>query len=133
MKLTPKQTIHRKAGMTLIELTVVIVVLLALIAVLFVGASAYKKGADTAACTMAQRNVQQACRAYYNLNPDAAAAATAANLKTAELLAEIPKCPTTGTILTFVDLGRTAKIGELFAVCADAATLKHVPANSANW
>jgi type II secretory pathway pseudopilin PulG len=129
MKLTQNTSLKRNSGMTLIELTVVIVILLALIAVLFVGAQAYKRGADKAACTMAQRNVQQACRAYYNLNPSAPAA-DAATLKTAELLAEIPKCPTTGDDLIFDDAGADAAIGTLFVTCA---TADHVPTNIANW
>jgi type II secretory pathway pseudopilin PulG len=129
MKLTQNTSLKRNSGMTLIELTVVIVILLALIAVLFVGAQAYKRGADKAACTMAQRNVQQACRAYYNLTPSAPAA-TAGELAKAELLAEIPKCPTTGVILAFVDKGADAAIGTLFVTCA---TDGHVPTNIANW
>jgi type II secretory pathway pseudopilin PulG len=57
-----------KPGMTLIEITVVILVLLTLIAVLFIGANIYKKGADRAACILNIRNIQQAVRADQNLN-----------------------------------------------------------------
>ena len=53
--------------MTLIEITVVILVLLTLISVLFIGASAYKKGADRAACILNIRNVHQAVRVNQNL------------------------------------------------------------------
>ena len=56
-----------KPGMTLIEITVVILVLLTLIAVLFIGANIYKKGADRAACILNIRNIQQAVRADQNL------------------------------------------------------------------
>ena len=56
-----------KSGMTLIEITVVILVLLTLIAVLFIGANIYKKGADRAACILNIRNIQQAVRADQNL------------------------------------------------------------------
>lgn len=44
MKLTNTQTMKRKSGMTLLELTVVILVLLSLISILFIGARAWKKG-----------------------------------------------------------------------------------------
>jgi len=54
--------------MTLIEITVVILVLLTLISVLFIGANIYKKGADRAACILNIRNVHQAVRAHQNLN-----------------------------------------------------------------
>ena len=48
MKLNNTLTTKRKAGMTLLELTVVILVLLSLISILFVGARAWKKGSDRA-------------------------------------------------------------------------------------
>lgn len=66
MKLT--QTTKRKAGMTLLELTVVILVLLSLISILFVGARAWKKGSDRSANIMNIRNVQQAVRGHQNMN-----------------------------------------------------------------
>jgi len=66
MKLT--RTSKRASGMTLLELTVVILVLLSLISILFVGARAWKKGSDRAANIMNIRNVQQAVRAHQNMN-----------------------------------------------------------------
>ena len=71
MKLTQTHRVKRKSGMTLLELTVVIVVLLSLISILFVGARAWKKGSDRAANIMNLRNCQQAMRGHqnmYNLN-----------------------------------------------------------------
>ena len=65
MKLT--QNTKRSAGLTLLELTVVILVLLALIGILFFGASAFKKGADRAASILVIRNTQQAVRSYSNM------------------------------------------------------------------
>jgi prepilin-type N-terminal cleavage/methylation domain-containing protein len=56
-----------KPGMTLLELTVVILVLLSLISILFVGARAWKKGSDRAANIMNLRNVQQAVRSEANM------------------------------------------------------------------
>ena len=54
-------------GMTLLELTVVILVLLSLISILFIGARAWKKGSDRAANILNIRNVQQAVRAHVNV------------------------------------------------------------------
>lgn len=65
MKLT--HTTKRKAGMTLLELTVVILVLLSLISILFIGARAWKKGSDRAANILNIRNVQQAVRGHENM------------------------------------------------------------------
>ena len=55
------------SGMTLLELTVVILVLLSLISILFVGARAWKRGSDRAANIMNIRNVQQAVRGHENM------------------------------------------------------------------
>ena len=66
MKLNNKYT-KRKAGMTLLELTVVILVLLSLITILFIGARAWKRGADRSANILNIRNVQQAVRGHANM------------------------------------------------------------------
>ena len=68
MKLTNTQTMKRKSGMTLLELTVVILVLLSLISILFIGARAWKKGSDRAASILQIRNAQQAVRSFSNMN-----------------------------------------------------------------
>jgi type II secretory pathway pseudopilin PulG len=57
----------RSKGMTLLELTVVILVLLSLITILFVGARAWKKGSDRSANIMNIRNCQLAMRGYENM------------------------------------------------------------------
>ena len=67
MKLTNTHNMKCKSGMTLLELTVVILVLLSLISILFIGARAWKKGSDRAANILNIRNVQQAVRAHANV------------------------------------------------------------------
>ncbi len=67
MKLTNTQNMKSKSGMTLLELTVVILVLLSLISILFIGARAWKKGSDRAANILNIRNVQQAVRGHANV------------------------------------------------------------------
>ena len=82
MKLTHTQNMKAsKSGMTLLELTVVILVLLSLISILFIGARAWKKGSDRAASILQIRNVQQAVRSYSNMN-GRNAGDTVATLKT---------------------------------------------------
>lgn len=66
MKLTNTHSMKAKSGMTLLELTVVILVLLSLISILFVGARAWKKGSDRSANIMNLRNSQQAMRGHQN-------------------------------------------------------------------
>jgi prepilin-type N-terminal cleavage/methylation domain-containing protein len=68
MKLTNTHNMKAKSGMTLLELTVVILVLLSLISILFIGARAWKKGSDRSASILTIRNVQQAVRSYSNMN-----------------------------------------------------------------
>lgn len=67
MKLTNIKSKKSKSGMTLIELTVVILVLLSLISVLFVGARAWMRGSDRANAALLIRNAQQGCRAQCNI------------------------------------------------------------------
>lgn len=61
-----------KSGMTLLELTVVILVLMTLVGILFVGAKAWKRGSDRSSCILNVRNCQSAIRGYsntYGVNP----------------------------------------------------------------
>lgn len=79
MKLT--RTTKRASGMTLLELTVVILVLLSLISILFIGARAWKRGSDRAGAILTIRNVQQAVRSFANMNGiDPGTTTTAATL-----------------------------------------------------
>jgi len=104
MKLTKTANTKIKPGMTLIEITVVILVLLTLISVLFIGANIYKKGADRAACILNIRNVHQAVRANQNLN----AKNTSDDLErgdiigTGKYLEAEPVCPTSSQIAAAV-------------------------------
>ncbi len=64
MKLTKTK---KNKGMTLIELTVVILVLLSLISVLFIGARAWLEGSERAQAAILIRNAQQGMRSHSNL------------------------------------------------------------------
>ncbi len=57
-------------GMTILELTIVILVLLALISILFVGAAGWKRGTDKATNLINIRNCQQAMRGHQNVAID---------------------------------------------------------------
>jgi prepilin-type N-terminal cleavage/methylation domain-containing protein len=140
MKLTNTQTMKRKSGMTLLELTVVILVLLSLISILFVGARAWKKGSDRAGCILNIRNVQQAVRGHANMNnlnegdallstviygtaSDSSNAASTVYLKT-------PECPADGVYKPIETVPTT---GALYITCALAPTAQHEPAEYATW
>jgi len=54
-------------GLTLIEVTLVIAVLLGLISVLFIGVSAYKEGTNRSQCILNASSTQKAVRAHQNM------------------------------------------------------------------
>lgn len=75
--------------MTLLELTMVVLVLLALVSILFVGARAWVRGADRSENIMNIRNVQQAMRGHQNMN----------DVKDSEIVAQAPRASFTSTLL----------------------------------
>ncbi len=100
MKLNTRN-MKSKSGMTLLELTVVILVLLSLISILFVGARAWKKGSDRSANIMNIRNCQQAMRGEENMK----GLAKAAPFVQAQLEAYIKYPAAIGTAVTYTNLG----------------------------
>ena len=123
-------------GMTLIEITVVILVLLTLIAVLFIGANIYKTGTERAACILNIRNIHQAVRAHQNLQ----GANIGDPLDTSLIygpglyLDSEPSCPTnTGG---YNETATFPVVGMAAATCDDygaAVVEDHVPANTDGW
>jgi prepilin-type N-terminal cleavage/methylation domain-containing protein len=67
LPLPVKPAAPRCPGFTLLELSVVVSVLLALASLLATGARAWKRGTDRANCLITMRNTQQAVRCYQNL------------------------------------------------------------------
>ena len=88
----------RQRGTTLIELSVVIAVLLLLVGVLFIGITAWKSGANTAACIVNLSSIQKAARGYANMNSLLVGSGeTSATLMTAGFWSSAPTCPGGGT------------------------------------
>ena len=123
-----------QAGLTLIEVTLVIAVLLGLISVLFIGVAAYKKGSDRAKCILNISTVQKACRSYANMyekNIADTLAADGADFVGAGLFIEsAPACPAGGayTYGTAVPASGTALM-----TCSLATSDTHVPSSTAGW
>lgn len=135
MKLTNKQTMKRKSGMTLLELTVVILVLLSLISVLFIGARAWKRGADRAACILNIRNVQNAVRSWANMNNkrETEAMTQAVIIGTGLFVEKAPTCPGGGTY-DMSALATVPPIGTLAMKCSlGTGPEDHVPDNYEAW
>ena len=67
MKTIRPPRVFSRHGITLIETTVVLAVLLTLLSVLFMATQSWKRGSDRAACIVTLRNIQVATRSYQNL------------------------------------------------------------------
>lgn len=133
MKISAKPSRNHGRGLTLIELTVVILVLLALVAVLFIGGRSWKQGADRSGCIMNLRNIQQALRSHQNLSGKATGATIniPVDLVGADnFLQTTPQCPGAGTY-SFASV--IPDLGTLAAQCSLATTRGHVPASYSGW
>ncbi len=98
--------------MTLIEITLVIAILLGLIAVLFIGISAYKQGSDRAKCILQMATVQKLVISYANLNGlNTGATAGTAELITDGYISAAPACPAGGSYTA------TNKVPDSTTVC----------------
>jgi type II secretory pathway pseudopilin PulG len=126
LNITPRS--KRKSGMTLLELTVVILVLLSLISILFIGARAWKRGSDRAGCLIIIRNIQVAMRGDQNMRNSAPGAPglLAANIiSPTAYIRTAPVCPADRTTpYTYLADGNYPAIGlPLYATCAQAANI----------
>ena len=121
------------AGMTLIEVTLVIAVLLGLISVLFIGVKAYKQGSDRAKCILNVSTVQKAVRSYQNLYEldEGDTIAQTAIVGSGKMLEVAPGCPTAGNAYTWSATVPTT--GSLMITCDDAGGTDHQPASTDGW
>ncbi len=133
MKLTSTHITKRKSGMTLLELTVVILVLLSLISILFIGARAWKKGSDRAACILNIRNVQQAVRSHQNMY----ALTTEDPITWTDIVSDdgdkylkTPSCPSNGD---YTQVETFPELGSLAMTCSLAGDDDHVPTEHSDW
>lgn len=127
------------SGMTLLELTVVILVLLSLIGLLFAGSRAWKAAADRSACIMHQSNVQKALRGHVNLH-QSYIGDTITNLPDqligpGRYLATYPECPAMGTYTFGAIHGRDVvpPLGTIYMSCSLAASNDHEPRIYDDW
>lgn len=125
--------------MTLLEVTIVILVLMGLITALFFGAKAWKRGSDRALCIIHIQNVQKAVRSYSNLYA-VSPGATVTNLQNqliglGRFVESTPTCPGNGTY----SFGQTSgndvipPLGELYLQCTLAIAEQHEPPNHSDW
>lgn len=129
-----KANIKKKsqAGLTLIEVTLVIAILLGLISVLFIGVAAYKKGSDRAKCVLNISTVQKAARSYQNMYEIAPGAALVVGdiAGAGKMIESTPTCPAGGayTFGTIVPVANAA-----YLTCSLSSSDGHEPATTAGW
>ena len=120
----------RQQGTTLIELSVVIAVLLLLVGVLFIGVTAWKSGANKAACVVNLSSIQKAARGYANMNGlSPGSAEVSATLTGAGFWQTAPVCPAAGT---YTWTAVVPAQGTAYVTCS---LVGHAPSagNLANW
>jgi len=127
------------AGMTLLETTVVILLLLVLITVLFIGARAWKRGSDRTACIMRIELVQKGVRSYanlYGLEPGSNAPGLQGQvIGLGRFVESTPVCPGGGTY----SYGQTYGVdtipptGTLYMECSLSVSEHHAPKVSDGW
>jgi hypothetical protein len=126
-------------GITLLEITVVILVLLSLIGVLFIGARAWKRGSDRAICIIHIQSVQKGVRSYANLygfgDGDNAPGLKAKVIGMGRFVESTPLCPSSGTYSfgTTYGVDTIPPVGELYLQCTLATTAAHEPPNHGDW
>jgi type II secretory pathway pseudopilin PulG len=126
--------------MTLLEVTVVILVLLSLITILFIGARGWKRGSDRALCILNIQNVQKGVRSYsnlYGLEPGAAVLGLKSKvIGMGRFVESVPTCPAGGTY-GFGETGggedTIPQIGELYMQCDRNVVDEHVPKDYSDW
>lgn len=126
-----------RRGVTLVELTVVISVLLVMVAVLYIGASAWKNNADRASCVLNIRQMQVAVRAYANYNNHYEGEdISPTNLRnkliaTGSYFDVTPSCPSTGNYLFGGNV--IPDKGTLYMTCTLASSQNHQPNSFEQW
>lgn len=126
-----------QAGLTLIELSVLVTVLLFIVGMSFIGVKAWKSGADRAGCILNIYHAQEAVRSFSNLhgyNPGQTLASVdvEANIfGLNSLVLSRPTCPSEGAYAT---KGNTIPAyGTLYLTCSLAGTARHQPDDFHQW
>ena len=118
-----------RRGITLIETSIVISVMLGLVSVMMVGAQAWKNGTDRSTCLLNIRNVQLAARSHQNMmaRTEGQPFDPATIIGENKALPSFPICPAGGDY-SFVE--EFPPVGTLFMSCT---ITHHAPDDSRAW
>lgn len=143
---SPRRRLAR--GLTLLEMSIVLGVLLAVMAVIYVGARAWKRGADRTSCVMTIRQTQVAVRSYQNIrgyapggttDPLSGGGSIARQLYDSSFISEPlyqkvsggAECPGGGTYTNHGSMFPPA--GECYVECSLAGSEDHLPLDPVGW
>jgi hypothetical protein len=119
----------------LIELSIIIIVLFAFLSLLFVGATAWKRGSDRAGCIVNLRQVQLAIRGHANINRldvgDTIVNGHNAIIGSDKFLSALPECPAQGAY-SFSG-NQVPAYGTLFMSCSLNTLQNHEPELYDSW
>lgn len=132
---TPRSVRMSCPGMTLLEMSIVLLVMLSLIGIMFIGAQAWKNGSDRTLCIMNLQNVQKGVRSYSNLY-GVEPGMTVDGLQSkvigmGRFVESAPRCPHGGTYNYGGDL--VPLVGDLYMSCSLEATGGHKPEEMSDW
>lgn len=132
--------LRMQRGMTLLEVTVVILVLLSLITILFFGARGWKRGSDRALCIVNIQSVQKGVRGFsnlYDITPGTTVVGLRSQIIGMGLFVEsVPTCKAGGIYSFGVATGgedTIPQIGELYMNCDLQIVDEHLPVEFSNW
>ena len=122
--------------MTLVELTLVILMLLSLIGILAIGARTWKKGSDRSVCILNLQAVQKGVRSFSNLYgyvPGASVSGLEAQIiGEGRFVETMPLCPSEGTYASGGDV--IPQMGSLYFNCSLASSgEEHTPNVTEDW
>jgi type II secretory pathway pseudopilin PulG len=125
--------------MTLLELTVVILVILTMVNVLFFGAQAWKRGSDRAICIVNIQTVQKSMRSYANLYgfSEGSSAPMLKNklIGLGKFVESDPECPGNGSYSFGATYGADSipPAGSLYMTCDLSSSQQHEPKDFSSW
>lgn len=125
-------TARKNAGLTLIEVTLVVAVLLGLIGVVFIGATSYKEGSNRSMCILHISQVQKAVRAHQNMYQRnfGDSCAQSVLVGSGRMLEVAPICPSGGE---YTWLGTIPQLDTAYLTCSLATSNDHKPLNTLGW
>lgn len=125
----------------MMELAVMIAVLVLLVSVLFVAATAWQRGTDRARCILNIRQMQMSVRAYsraHELEPgtdlsakDPPLTLLAELVGPGDFVPELPRCPGGGMYFFGGDV--IPESGQLYMTCSLGTSEGHQPDSSVSW